>query len=74
MEIVRPEQIDLRQAWPREDRDFTPWLAQNLDFLDDVGLGALELLDIEVTVPGVGRKLDILAVTSDVLEYLVVER
>ncbi len=26
---------DLREAWPREDEDFTPWLAENLDVLEE---------------------------------------
>ena len=65
MKIVRARQVELRTAWKREDHDFTPWLAENLEFLEDVGLGDLELLDTEVTVPSVGRRLDILAVTSD---------
>lgn len=62
---MRPQQVDLRSAWKREDQDFTPWLADNLDFLEDVGLGDLELLGTEVAVPGVGRRLDIMATTAD---------
>lgn len=61
VQFVRPEQVSLRSAWPREDSDFTPWLAENLAYLADVGLEDLELINTEVVVPGVGRQLDILA-------------
>lgn len=63
--IVRPQHVDIREAWPREDRDLTPWLADNLDYLDDLGLGELDAVDTEVTIPGARRQLDILAVTSN---------
>ena len=45
MNFVKPEQVALREVWQREDSDFTPWLAENLDYLDDLGLGELTLLD-----------------------------
>ena len=65
MKIVRPQQAELKAAWPREDQDFTPWLADNLEFLEDVGLGDLELVQAEVPIPGASRRLDILATTAD---------
>ena len=34
--------------WEREDSDFTPWLAENLDHLENLGLGDLVLEAIEV--------------------------
>jgi hypothetical protein len=65
MQIVKPTQARVRDAWPREDRDFTPWLAENLDVLDELGLGfsELECVGKEVPVPGTARKLDLLATT-----------
>jgi hypothetical protein len=63
--FAKPELIELREAWPREDQDFTPWLADNLDYLTDLGFGQLTIIDTEVRVPGVGRQLDILAETID---------
>jgi hypothetical protein len=65
MEFARPQEVDLRDAWKQEDADFTPWLSKNLDYLDDLGLGSLSLIDTEVLIPGVKRRLDILAETAD---------
>ena len=57
--------IDIREVWPGEARDFTPWLADNLDALSDhLEIGELELDSTEVEVPG-GRRLDILAKDAD---------
>ena len=39
------ERVDLREVWPHEAQDFTPWLADNLDKLGEA-LG----LDLELTV------------------------
>jgi len=63
--IVRPADVALRTVWPREDNDFTPWLAADLTWLDLLGLGPLTLAGTEVQVPGVNRNLDILAQTPD---------
>ncbi len=44
------ERVDLREVWPREDQDFTPWLADNLDKLGEaLGLD-LELQSAEAAV------------------------
>ncbi len=51
--------------WPLEPTHFTPWLGQHLEFLDDLGLGELRLVEIEAQLPGLGRSLDILAETVD---------
>ena len=29
------EEVDVRELWPDEARDFTPWLAQNLGLLGE---------------------------------------
>lgn len=63
-QIVRPHAVDVRAVWPREDSDFTPWLAGNLDWLDLLELGRLKLLGVEVSVPDANRNLDILAETN----------
>ena len=51
--------------WPSEPRDFTPWLAGNLDYLADLELGPLTLIGIEAPLPETQRALDILAETAD---------
>jgi hypothetical protein len=51
--------VDIRQLWPNEAKDFTPWLAQNIDRLSEA-LG----MDLEVagTETDVGDfSLDLLA-------------
>ena len=37
MKTGKLEKIDTREVWPREDKDFTPWLAKekNLDQLSE---------------------------------------
>lgn len=57
--------INIREVWPGEAADFTPWLAENLEALSEhIEVGELELDRTEVEVPG-GRRLDILAKDTD---------
>jgi hypothetical protein len=57
--------VSARTVWPSEATDFTPWLGDNLGFLDELGLGQLVLVQVEAQLPGLGRSLDILAETAD---------
>lgn len=51
MDFGRLERASVRKAWPHEARDFTPWLAENLDRLStELGINDLELEGTEVTV------------------------
>ena len=43
MEVGKIKQVPLREIWKREDSDFTVWLENNIDYLNDV-------LDFEVTI------------------------
>ena len=57
--------VDIREVWPGEARDFTPWMADNLDVIgDQLGVAELTLDSIEVPIPG-GRALDVLAIDSE---------
>ncbi len=44
------ERVDLREVWPHEAQDFTPWLAANLDKLGDALGFELELQSAEAAV------------------------
>jgi hypothetical protein len=69
--------VNIREAWSKEDRDFTPWVAQT-DVLQelfdqcDIELGTDYEIRTEVLVPGIKRKLDIL-ITSESGERIAVE-
>ncbi len=49
-EFGRLTEADLRKAWPHEARDFTPWLAKNLERLSEVIGIDLEAKTIEAQV------------------------
>ena len=42
-EVAKLTPVDLREVWPKEAADFTPWLADNLD-----GLGGALGIDLEL--------------------------
>ena len=50
MQFARLIEVDLRQAWPNEAKDFTPWLADNLDRLSQAIGIPMELEGSEVSV------------------------
>lgn len=58
-ELGKLEPVPVRELWPLEDRDFTPWLAQNLHLLGSA-IG-LELQLIATEVSGYSGDADILA-------------
>ena len=65
------EYADVRNEWPREDLDFTPWLAKNLDVLRDAVGVQLKLIQKEKQV---GRfYCDILALEVDSDVKVVIE-
>lgn len=70
MDFGAIENVDPRELWPREDEDFTPWLAENIDFLAEA-LG-IDDLEVEEQEADAGRyNIDILGTTRD--EPVVVE-
>ncbi|MBO4687450.1 MAG: hypothetical protein J5636_02970 [Clostridiales bacterium] len=72
MELGRLRVItDLRTAWPSEARDFTPWLASNIDILgEEIGVE----LSIEETESAVGSfNVDIFATDADTGDRIIIE-
>ena len=65
---VRPvaiERVSIREVWPGEARDFTPWMAEHIEVVGEhLGVGELSIVNTEVPIPG-GRNLDVLAVDAD---------
>lgn len=58
-EFATLEKVDLREGWPKEAADFTPWLAENLSRLGDALGMELELRSREAAVGAFS--LDLLA-------------
>ena len=57
--LAKIERVDLREAWPNEAQDFTPWLARNIDQLSQALDMSLELRQVEAPVGD--YSLDVLA-------------
>ena len=61
--LGRIERVGVREVWPNEASDFTPWLADNLGLLGEA-LG-MDLQHVQVEAPVGGFSLDILARDRD---------
>lgn len=61
-ESSQSERVHLREVWPNETWDFTPWLAKNLDLLSKAV--DMELTPIQEEAYGWAGYLDILAETT----------
>lgn len=48
--IGKIEKVDLRKIWKREDTDFTKWLADNIDYLNEV-------IDFDIAVESIEEKV-----------------
>ena len=59
MTLSTMEAVDLREVWPKEDRNFTPWLAEHIAELGKA-LG-IDLVKVETESAVGDRSLDILA-------------
>ena len=64
--------VSLREAWPDEARDFTPWLAGHLELLGAELALDLEEPQVEATLPGAGR-VDIIARQAGTDAIVVIE-
>ena len=67
--------VDLRECWPREDSDFTPWLAgeENISLLGEAIGTELEVKEQEASVGSFSADILCRDVTNDSLVSLVVE-
>ena len=41
--IVKPRTVPIRNLWKKEDKDFTKWMEENIDYLN-------EKLDFDITI------------------------
>ncbi len=71
IELASIDRVDLREVWPNEADDFTPWLAENIAELGKA-LG-LDLDVRETEAPVGGYSLDILATDSNGDRKVVIE-
>lgn len=73
MKIGRLEKVDLRTLWKKEDRDFTPWLAQeeNIKLLGEAIGFDLQVINQEENVGS--YRADILCKDNLSADYIVIE-
>lgn len=71
-EVNALEPVGLREVWPDEARNFTPWLKDHLEFLGSKMNLALEPVAAEVSLPGAGR-VDIIAEQVSTKAKVVIE-
>lgn len=64
MELSRMEPVPIRTVWPHEERDFTPWLAEHFDYLNDALDMNMVVMAQEAEIQGAGRA-DIVARSGD---------
>ena len=69
--LAKIERVDLREAWPNEARDFTPWLADNIAELGEALGMDLELQETEAVVGG--YSLDVLATDLNQNRPVIIE-
>ena len=69
--LAKIERVELREAWPNEARDFTPWLAENIAELGEALGMDLELQQTEASVGGYW--LDVLATELNQNRPVIIE-
>ena len=69
--LAKIDRVDLRQAWPNEAQDFTPWLAENIADLGEALGMDLELQQTEAPVGS--YSLDILATDLNQNRPVIIE-
>ena len=71
IELASIDRVDLREVWPNEAVDFTPWLAENISRLGQALGIDLELQETEAAVGG--YSLDLLATDTNGSRTVVIE-
>ncbi|MDD9986020.1 MAG: hypothetical protein OXQ31_07105 [Spirochaetaceae bacterium] len=71
VQFARLSDTLLRQAWPDEARDFTPWLSDNIDYLSEIVGVELETTDSEADVEGFSA--DIVAMDARTGDRVLIE-
>ncbi len=66
------ENVPMNKIWNHEERDFTPWLAKNIDMLGEA-LGGLQLQVEQIEIYAGNYKLDILAKEISTNKVVVIE-
>lgn len=70
-ELGEIKKVNIREIWPNEEKDFTPWLAKNIEKLGQVIGIELELISTEADVGDFN--LDILAKDTARNRFVVIE-
>lgn len=65
------KRVDLRNIWKKEDKEFTPWLKENIDLLSEK-LG-IEIIDTQTEEKIGNFKLDIIGKDANTNKFVAVE-
>ncbi|MBK7844124.1 MAG: hypothetical protein IPJ71_10585 [Bdellovibrionales bacterium] len=65
MKLGKLQNVELRDVWPKEERDFTTWMAENLDSLSEALDIGIDLIQVEQKVDESNFTIDILAEDED---------
>ena len=65
------EKVDLRNIWKKEDKEFTPWLKENIDLLSEK-LG-IEIIDAQTEEKIGDFRLDIIGKDANTNKFVAVE-
>lgn len=69
--VGKIKRVDLRNIWKKEDKEFTPWLKENIDLLSEK-LG-IEIMDTQIEEKIGDFKLDIIGKEANTKKFVAVE-